>query len=122
MAGTRVQNFCTELEEGETRGLPSFSLVEDACNNSNHCHDNQQGDDDTSCRPTSTCSCGTFTGATVTMARGGGVTWRLTVHVREIQLLDIVSTKVRIIQSLITVLVNVSVQSCDLQLAASLCV
>ena len=54
------------------------------------------------------------------MAGGGAVTWRLTV--REVQLLDIVSPKVRITQSLVTVLVNVSVQSCDLQLAANLCV
>ena len=69
--------------------LPSFSLVEDPCNNSNHCHDNHQGDDDTSCRPTSTCSCSTFTRDTVTMAGGGGLSWRLTA--REIQLFDISS-------------------------------
>ena len=54
------------------------------------------------------------------MAGGSGVTWRLTV--RELQLLDIMSPKVRTIQSLVTALVDVSVQSCDLQLAPTLCV
>ena len=82
-----TQNFCTELEEDELMCLPSFSLVEDPCNNSNCCHDNHQGDDDTSCCPTSTCSFSTFTRDTVTMAGGGGLSWRR-LTVREIQLLD----------------------------------